>query len=77
LRGQIWDAVWSTKALDLGSTFTLHEVDEDTGQEFDIDFECWAYTGETATVPANAFGCLCVARGGDGGGPIGASNYAY
>jgi len=82
IRGQIWDAVWSTKPLNLGETFLLEEVDEETDEPFSVEFECWSYSHEieleTIKIPATWLGCLCLATGETVGGIEAEEvNYAY
>lgn len=76
IRGQIWDAVWRSAPLDLGETFELQELDEETAQTFPVTFENWTYSGESGrAIPTTWLGCLCLALPGTGG-PIEA-NHAY
>jgi hypothetical protein len=76
LRGQIWDAVWCSKPLELAATFETEEIDEDSGQPFQVTWENWSYMHETWRIPSTWWGCLCLALPGAGGGS-GESNYAY
>lgn len=80
IRGQLYDAIWVTEPLELGSTIETTEVDEDTAEEFTAQWEVWSETHEE---PSQRFsstwlGCLCVIPGLDaGGGEFVEGNHAY